>query len=255
MLSSSATRKPKGTPKRWPNSTEDDLAALPSRIVMLGEEQQFSFGGNSIKTSKYEWYNFLPKFLMEEFDPNTKLANVYFLIICCLQLIRPISNTNGYPTTGIPLIGVLIISSILKVLEDSQRHKADTLANSSIAEVYDANQQCFVERLWSEIQVGDYIRVRSRDPVPADLVVLQVWEPSPENPKGACYVETKSLDGETNLKFRSTPAALVGRLRMENDISKLAGGRVVMEHPNNLIDSFTGVMEHESLGRVRIIIA
>lgn len=42
---------------------------------------------------------------------------------------------------------------------------------------------------------------------------LQVAEPNPAVPKGVCYVETKSLDGETNLKVRTVMPALLGKVR------------------------------------------
>lgn len=42
-----------------------------------------------VRTAKYEFYNFLPKFLWEEFNPATKIANVYFLFIAALQASRP----------------------------------------------------------------------------------------------------------------------------------------------------------------------
>lgn len=41
---------------------------------------------NMVRTSKYKWYNFLPKFLWEEFNPASKVANVYFLFIAGLQV-------------------------------------------------------------------------------------------------------------------------------------------------------------------------
>lgn len=40
----------------------------------------------------------------------------------------------------------------------------------------------------------------------------QVAEPNPAAPKGMCYVETKSLDGETNLKVRSVLPPLIGKV-------------------------------------------
>lgn len=40
---------------------------------------------NMVRTAKYEYYDFLPKFLWEEFNPATKIANVYFLFIAALQ--------------------------------------------------------------------------------------------------------------------------------------------------------------------------
>jgi phospholipid-translocating P-type ATPase (flippase) len=168
-------------------------------------------------------------------------------LIAALQCIRVISNTGGYPTVLIPLTGVLIIAGVLKVLEDIERHKADTKANSSVTEVFDRATNSFVPKFWSEIVVGDMVRIKSREPIPADLAVLQVWEPNPEAPKGACYVETKSLDGETNLKHRNVPASLVGKLTSNEDLTNFHG-RIRMEHPNNLIDSFTGILESEQYG-------
>lgn len=40
---------------------------------------------NMVRTAKYEYYNFLPMFLWEEFNPTHKIANVYFLCIAGLQ--------------------------------------------------------------------------------------------------------------------------------------------------------------------------
>lgn len=47
--------------------------------------QETEFVQNMVRTAKYEFYNFLPKFLWEEFNPATKIANVYFLFIAALQ--------------------------------------------------------------------------------------------------------------------------------------------------------------------------
>lgn len=55
----------------------------------------------------------------------------------------------------------------------------------------------FRTTFWKNVRVGDFILLRSDDPIPADIVVL-----STSDSDGACYVETKNLDGETNLKVR-----------------------------------------------------
>lgn len=55
----------------------------------------------------------------------------------------------------------------------------------------------FKRDYWKSLQVGDFVRLYNGDPIPADIVVM-----STSDPDGACYVETKSLDGETNLKVR-----------------------------------------------------
>lgn len=56
----------------------------------------------------------------------------------------------------------------------------------------------FEQDYWKNVQVGDFVRIYNDDQIPADIVVL-----STSDPDGACYVETKNLDGETNLKVRN----------------------------------------------------
>ncbi|POW20980.1 hypothetical protein PSHT_02928 [Puccinia striiformis] len=51
--------------------------------------------------------------------------------------------------------------------------------------------------LWKKIEVGDILLLREDEAIPADLIVL-----STSDPDGQCFVETKNLDGETNLKPR-----------------------------------------------------
>lgn len=55
----------------------------------------------------------------------------------------------------------------------------------------------FKRDYWKNVQVGDFVRIYNEDQIPADIVIL-----STSDPDGACYVETKNLDGETNLKVR-----------------------------------------------------
>ena len=50
------------------------------------------------------------------------------------------------------------------------------------------------------LQVGDVIRISNHQAVPADVLILAAHEPDPAIPRGSCHVETKGLDGETNLK-------------------------------------------------------
>ncbi|KAF4124648.1 phospholipid-translocating ATPase [Geosmithia morbida] len=55
----------------------------------------------------------------------------------------------------------------------------------------------FKKDTWKNLRVGDFVRIYSDDEIPADIIIL-----STSDPDGACYVETKNLDGETNLKVR-----------------------------------------------------
>ncbi|KAJ3498920.1 hypothetical protein NLG97_g735 [Lecanicillium saksenae] len=55
----------------------------------------------------------------------------------------------------------------------------------------------FKKDTWKNLVVGDFVRIYNDDELPADVIIL-----STSDPDGACYVETKNLDGETNLKVR-----------------------------------------------------
>ena len=55
----------------------------------------------------------------------------------------------------------------------------------------------FKRDYWKSVQVGDFVRIYNEEEIPADVIIL-----STSDPDGACYVETKNLDGETNLKVR-----------------------------------------------------
>lgn len=194
--------KPPSNPSGWPYSTEEDIAERPTRLITVGGEQEYLFCNNFVKTSKYEVWDFPGKFLMEEFDPTTKVANCYFLMISALQCVGPISNTGGIPTTLIPLLFIILVDATFQLLEDSSRHKADKKDNASVAHRYDRNSREFRECKWFEISVGDYIRIDTRAMVPADVLILSVAEKTTPA-QGLCYVETKSLDGETNLKIKT----------------------------------------------------
>ncbi|KAK3393077.1 hypothetical protein B0H63DRAFT_457321 [Podospora didyma] len=51
---------------------------------------------------------------------------------------------------------------------------------------------------WKNLVVGDFVRIYNDDELPADIIILATSDPD-----GSCYVETKNLDGETNLKVRN----------------------------------------------------
>ena len=56
----------------------------------------------------------------------------------------------------------------------------------------------FKKDYWKNVKVGDFVRLQNEEEIPADIIVL-----STSDHDGACYIETKNLDGETNLKVRT----------------------------------------------------
>ena len=51
-----------------------------------------------------------------------------------------------------------------------------------------------------DIRQGHFVLVKNREMVPADIVIL-----ASSNEAGSSYIETSSIDGETNLKLRTSP--------------------------------------------------
>ncbi|KAJ5143469.1 uncharacterized protein N7515_002256 [Penicillium bovifimosum] len=93
----------------------------------------------------------------------------------------------------------------------------------------------FKRDTWKSLQVGDFVRLYNEDPIPADIVIL-----STSDPDGACYVETKGLDGETNLKVRQ--ALHCGRqVRHARDCEK-AEFVIESEAPHPNLYSYNGAV-------------
>jgi P-type E1-E2 ATPase len=62
----------------------------------------------------------------------------------------------------------------------------------------DGDEAEFKYTTWSHVKVGDVIRVKKGEVLPADLIFL-----SSASEVGICYIETSNLDGETDLKIRT----------------------------------------------------
>jgi len=138
--------------------------------------------------------NFLLLNLLTQFS---KIANVYFLIIMVLQMIPQISISDGQPTMLPPLIVIVVVSMVKDIVEDYQRYLNDKVENDKKVQVYDPITSKFVTRNSSEIKTGQVVRVSNHEFSPCDLVIIKSSDES-----GICHVESKNLDGETNLKIR-----------------------------------------------------
>jgi magnesium-transporting ATPase (P-type) len=169
------------------------------------------FVSNVYTTAKYTTATFLPVFLFESFNPFINPANIYFFFIGGLQMVNSISATGGMPQQWVPLMVVLAFEAVLVVMEDTKRHNADNIENSRPAMVLDddncsdGNIVCpgFMSVSWKDIQVGQIVRVADDEMAPADIIVLRVASDDEAEATNTYYVETKNLDGETNLKMRT----------------------------------------------------
>lgn len=90
--------------------------------------------------------------------------------------------------------------------------------------------------IWQDVRVGDIVYLKNDDPIPADIVILSTSEPD-----GLCFIETKNLDGETNLKIRRGLTATKG-LRTPTDIDR-AAFYVESEAPHANLYSYQGALK------------
>ncbi|XP_010158812.1 PREDICTED: phospholipid-transporting ATPase ID-like, partial [Eurypyga helias] len=191
---------------------------------------QFEYANNSIKTSKYNFFTFLPLNLFEQFQ---RIANAYFLFLLILQLIPQISSLAWF-TTVVPLVLVLAVSGVKDAIDDFNRHKSDKQVNNRPVQVL-INGMLKDEK-WMNVQVGDIIKLENNNFVTADLLLL-----SSSEPHSLTYIETAELDGETNLKVKQ---ALTITAELGEDLQKLTefNGEIKCEAPNNKLDKFTGTL-------------
>lgn len=71
------------------------------------------------------------------------------------------------------------------------------------AETANASGADWVVTPWEDLRVGDFVKIQDNDAVPADILICATSED-----ENVAFVETKNLDGETNLKSRHAVAGL-----------------------------------------------
>lgn len=212
-----------------------------SRLVYVttGDANRASkFKGNAIATGKYNLVTFFPKGLYEQFR---RVANMYFLSVAIISLFEDISPIKPY-TIWTPLVLVVGLSMAKEAVEDYARHQQDYQQNISLTERFNGTSLARCE--WREVMSGDIVRVVRDQSFPCDIVLL-----SSSLEDAVCYVETKNLDGETNLKIKRGVEGVKnlgdggdGTKTMQ-EMTKGTETYVECEHPNNSLYTFTGNLD------------
>ncbi|XP_069563718.1 phospholipid-transporting ATPase IH-like isoform X1 [Brachyistius frenatus] len=188
---------------------------VDSRTVYIGHKEPppgaeayipQRYPDNRIVSSKYTFWNFIPKNLFEQFR---RIANFYFLVIFLVQLI--IDTPTSPVTSGLPLFFVITVTAIKQGYEDWLRHKADCSINECPVDV--VQQGKGVRTQSHKLRVGDIVMVREDETFPCDLILL-----SSSRHDGTCYVTTASLDGESSHKtYYAVPDTMAFRTEREVD--------------------------------------
>lgn len=126
-------------------------------------------------------------------------------------------------------------SGTLAIYQESVRSRA------SMGAVNDGQRMAGFARwertLWKKLEVGDIVLLRENEQIPADIVVL-----STSDPDNMCYVETKNLDGETNLKPRKSVRATSG-ITSEEDVER-SSFVLDSEPPHQNLYLYNGVLKY-----------
>jgi phospholipid-translocating ATPase len=98
------------------------------QIQLIDERTGKPYIGNTIRSSRYTLWNFIPRQLFFQFS---KLANAYFLLISIMQMIPGWSTTGNY-TTIAPLLVFVAVSIAKEGYDDVRRYKLDQVENNRV---------------------------------------------------------------------------------------------------------------------------
>ncbi|KAJ4469887.1 phospholipid-transporting ATPase 1 [Lentinula aciculospora] len=152
-------------------------------------------------------------------------------------------DSHSYPPPGEPGSNPSFSESSTGVGLGSMSNYAQSHYSRSSIGVVDyrkhiAGTASWERTLWKKLEVGDVVLLRDNEQVPADVVVLAT-----SDREGMCYLETKNLDGETNLKPRRSVKATTG-IYSEEDIER-SSFYLDSEPPHQNLYLYHGVLRYK----------
>lgn len=88
------------------------------------------------------------------------------------------------------------------------KHHGKILSPEQESEYWAKKAPRWRKQNWEDLRVGDFVLLKNNEAIPADIIVCSTSEE-----EDCCYVETKNLDGETNLKVRHAVPELAASIR------------------------------------------
>ncbi|KAJ7667947.1 phospholipid-translocating ATPase [Mycena polygramma] len=203
------------------------------------------YPSNQVITSKYTIITFLPRNLLEQFR---RVANIFFLALAILQFFPKFATVSVGVVILPLIIVIAFSAikdgweDIIRHQSDRRMNHSQTLVLASDGwknpNAMDKKSRTFVRGLvpqrrkrpptvaappknvdedvdmadsgadweitnWEDVRVGDFVKIRDGEAIPADVLICATSED-----ENVAFVETKNLDGETNLKSRHAVAGL-----------------------------------------------
>lgn len=163
---------------------------------------------NKITTSKYTLLSFIP---LNFFHQIRKGSTFFFFITLILLSIPRISPFEPY-TYLFAFFIVVGVSMIKDAMEDYKRHCDDELVNNAKIEILSCvelgggdTKFLLNEKKCMEIHPGDFVIMRRNQEIYADIILLRskTYHKDKLQCANHCFVQTSSLDGESNLKKKN----------------------------------------------------
>lgn len=107
------------------------------------------------------------------------------------------------------------------------RKKDEELAGVTDLGAAETDHPHWRETAWEDVAVGDFVKIMDNESIPADILICSTSEE-----ENVAFVETKNLDGETNLKSRNAVTALTKLRTAEDCASSDVSFRVEAERPD-----------------------
>ncbi|KAG8427266.1 hypothetical protein J3459_007346 [Metarhizium acridum] len=220
--------------------------AIEHSEPLIDTRRGHTYISNNVRTSRYTVWDFHSKQLFFQF---TRVGNFYFLCVGVPQMIPGLSTTGSY-TTILPLLFFVLLTVAKEGPCEIENHYTgklkpphllhrlnpfhiQTAAKPRPGPADEFQDIRWVPTRWSNIKVGDIVRLSRDEPIPADLVLLHS-----DGENGLAYIDTMALDGETNLKTKQVCHALEGCGTIQGISNSQA--EFVVEDPNPELFNFDG---------------
>ena len=195
------------------------------------------YGNNIIKTTKYNIITLVPKNL---FYQLCRASNIYFLIVCILNCL---SFSPKEPVSMLVTFSFVLIFTMGKdAILDYGRHKQDEKSNSRMCHIFENDkwkkQKCY------KITPGNIIKIKEDEECSCDILIIKS-----SNENGYLFVDTKNLDGESNLKEKYVVENLKNIQLDLNELSLLSGNIITTYSDENL-NEWEGLLSYNNLNDI-----
>ncbi|CAJ1365404.1 unnamed protein product [Effrenium voratum] len=131
---------------------------------------------------------------------------------------------------------MLFVTFCKDAYEDLKRWRDDCRVNQQTCKVFSGNdgRDNFDTVKWSEVKVGNFVKLFRDQPVPADMLLVYSTTGS------VAYVDTAQLDGESSLKPKHSADETQHMIR--NASLRSVEGHMEADLPNELVGRFDGCL-------------